>query len=881
MIIYHLLHNHFKSNDTTKSLRRQTIENSAVFRRLLIMTNTVFRTLPILSLPNDVLSFEGERFFDLIQQTCGNAFKELMGILSINTVRKLLLIENDVLSVFQKNYRELQSVIHQACLHLDDGTILLKPGLRMDFDQLIASLHAQIDQEFRSEQTIDSIESVLSSLKRMIKSGQFEDNNDDSKDDHAFLFAFVENIFRNLLRNRNNYRHSEAIENFAQSLYIMGGRNTYEFVRLNLPGSLPTLSTLNENLTKAGAKIEECQFRYDKLEHHRKMFGHQIAVCSEDSTAVIKKVSYDSSTNTFTGFSTPIRDGIPKVGHFRTDSFDQLNNWFENEDKASLINVHMVQPLSASENHVSPFLLSVFGTNNNFTAIDVLRRWMWIYESSLKSNVRVVAFSTDCDARYLLAMRLATGFFANVVDNISSDQTDMLEIDLPGEWTQWFFMKTRQTFFCVQDPIHLCTKLRNRILSKKASLLIGNEVVSTDVLMKLIESKSKLVHGLVKTDVEPKDRQNFRSCMKLSNEDVLVALEDIEDSLATRVYLRILRSIVVAYIEDDTTIVDRLYHGWFTVFLCRLWRTWLEHVEEDDIPTRFSEKKKDDLFITIPAHFSIELNAHTLLSICLLVRQKSLPLEALSMSNYSSQPCESLFRLARSMSGTFSSVVNFTTDQFLQRTAKLSVLSDLENRSQSCQLEHPLKYPKHHKRRQSETVRERETSTMGMNDLTDVLIKKTVNAAYKDAYKLLSELEVDIVLKKRKINSIRHVNSFIRSYFEKKFKRISLDDNRTDESDDEYYDSTDPNAKYTSEADQDDVDDEIDNSHSLSANGQSDFRGMRIVDDVSSSLRSSYFQVNIDNQVKYIHKQTACWLLTDSKADLSADRLKRVQQANH
>lgn len=233
------------------------------------------------------------------------------------------------------------------------------------------------------------------------------------------------------------------------------------------------------------------------------------------------------------------------------------------------------------------------------------------------------------------------------------------------------------------------------------------------------------------------------------------------------------------------------------------------------------------------------------------------------------------------MSGTFSSVVNFTTDQFLQRTAKLSVLSDLENQSESCQLEHPLKYPKHHKRRQSETVRERETSAMDMNDLTDVLTKKTVKAAYDDAYKLLSELEVDIVLKKRKINSIRHVNSFIRSYFEKKFKRISLDDNRTDESDDEYYDSTDPNAKYSSEADQDDVDDEINNSHSLSANGQSNFHGMRIVDDVSSSLRSSYFQVNTDNQVKYIHKQTACWLLTDNKADLSADRLKRVQQTNH
>ncbi|CAF4756553.1 unnamed protein product, partial [Rotaria sp. Silwood2] len=54
-----------------------------------------------------------------------------------------------------------------------------------------------------------------------------------------------------------------------------------------------------------------------------------------------------------------------------------------------------------------------------------------------------------------------------------------------------------------------------------------------------------LAHGLVKTDVNPKDRQNFTSCLNLSDDDVLVALEDIEGSQATRIYLRLLRSIVL------------------------------------------------------------------------------------------------------------------------------------------------------------------------------------------------------------------------------------------------------------------------------------------------------------------------------------------------
>ncbi|CAF3984908.1 unnamed protein product [Rotaria magnacalcarata] len=255
-------------------------------------------------------------------------------------------------------------------------------------------------------------------------------------------------------------------------------------------------------------------------------------------------------------------------------------------------------------------------------------------------------------------MRLATGFFAKFVNISLCDRKDVLDIDLPKDWSAWFFMQTRQVFFCFQDPTHLCTKLRNRMLSKKATMLIGNEVVSIEVLMKLIETKSKLVHGLVKTDIQPKDRQNFKACIKLSNDDVLVALEDVDGSQATRVYLRLLRSVIFAYIEHNTSIIDRIYHSWFAVFLCRIGQTWLQIIDEKDI-LGYRVETKTNLFITGPALFSIELNAHSLLAVCLLVCQHKLPDSALSISKYSSQPCEATFRLTRSMSGAFSSVVTY------------------------------------------------------------------------------------------------------------------------------------------------------------------------------------------------------------------------------
>jgi hypothetical protein len=45
------------------------------------------------------------------------------------------------------------------------------------------------------------------------------------------------------------------------------------------------------------------------------------------------------------------------------------------------------------------------------------------------------------------------------------------------------------------------------------------------------------------------------------------------------------------------------------------------------------------------------------------------------VSLFSSQLCESTFRSCRAMSGPFSSIVNFTVHQFLQRAKKFGISS--------------------------------------------------------------------------------------------------------------------------------------------------------------------------------------------------------------
>ncbi|CAF1648724.1 unnamed protein product [Rotaria magnacalcarata] len=703
-----------------------------------------------LELPDDVLTYRDKDFFDLVHKKCGEIVKDLMEKLFIDSIKTLLGVEDDIFSIVQENCSALKDIKERACLCLDDGTVIVKSGLRIDLDRLIEalrtnSIHSQIS---KSTTALSDNDSSLSNT--LTKFNMFEENS------NSFLKDFINNIASNKKKSKNNYRYSTSVQSFSQALYIMEGRNAYEFVRLNLSGAVPSITSIDSFISKAGGKIMEGEFRYDTLHHLQTSNNYQLAVCSEDCTGVIQKIVYDAPTNTFIGFSTPLDRGIPVPQYFQTDSYEQLKVWFENEDKSSLLNVHMLELLTTSKSSSSSFLLGAYGITSKFNSIDVLRRWLWIFEHCQTSNIRILAFSTDCDPKYLRAMRLITGFFAKLPNIPISERDDAREVKLPKGWSSWFYMRTRQLVFCFQDPVHLCTKMRNRLLSQSASMMIGNGEISVSILFDLINNQSKLIHGLVKTDVHPKDKQNFGSCVKISSDDVLSALDDVSGSYAIQVYLRLLRSIILAYIERSTSTIDRIYHSWITVFICRLW--WA-------------------------AYHSIEINAHTLLSV-LLVCQHDLPESALAISSYNSQTCENIFRSTRSMSGTFSSNVNFTVAQFLRRAGKLAVLQEIERQNEQDDSECSLQFSKHHKRRlrKAEHVNDH---LQNNNILTQNNIEKTVCRAYNDAYKMLAVLGIDKIFKKAHKSTLTELSTFVKIQTEQQSHTTDYSENWNGYSDDE------------------------------------------------------------------------------------------------
>ena len=284
--------------------------------------------------------------------------------------------------------------------------------------------------------------------------------------------------------------------------------------------------------------------------------------------------------------------------------------------------------------------------------------------------------------------------------------------------------------------------------------------------MHIISTVSKIRHGLVYSDVRPKDRQNFTSCQKICQEDVFKVLETLNSNIPNTkgiyVYLKLLESTINAYCEKNILLTDRLYFAWLSVFICRFWRAWLNTQANEilkktfltrsaaltaalpfqyrmDITTSKSSQKKtkQHFTITYPCSFSIEINAHSLTYLVLLAIDGQLPFDALSIELLSSQSCESVFRSARAMSGVSSNIVNFTVLDFLRRADKISAL-------QSIKAEHEyssnIRFPTHHKHGKARSGSSSSLLTFNYSSLRQADIEAIVEEAFAAAHKLVEPL---------------------------------------------------------------------------------------------------------------------------------------------
>ena len=184
-------------------------------------------------------------------------------------------------------------------------------------------------------------------------------------------------------------------------------------------------------------------------------------------------------------------------------------------------------------------------------------------------------------------------------------------------------------------------------------------------------------HNLRDKDVSHKDKQNFDAVRK----SVLTLLSQIPDALGTSALYSPL--LTVTWIKSS--ILYRSEKAWYAVFFVRYWQRWLLHNPDYSLGNNF---------ITYNAYVCFELNAHALIIILLSLREIGGSQEFLTWK-LGSQSSEKVFRAARSLSSTFSTIINFGMLGLLQRLHRLHVQLCLEAECGDT----GIKYPRvdHHK----------------------------------------------------------------------------------------------------------------------------------------------------------------------------------------
>jgi hypothetical protein len=108
----------------------------------------------------------------------------------------------------------------------------------------------------------------------------------------------------------------------------------------------------------------------------------------------------------------------------------------------------MIQSLSTSNQNSHPFPFAAYGSNGKYTAVDILRRCFTIFDKCLTQGIRILGYSTDADLRYLLAMKLCSGFFATLINDPKRKHPLLLNIAIPTSWSWFFYLLNNYFYVC-------------------------------------------------------------------------------------------------------------------------------------------------------------------------------------------------------------------------------------------------------------------------------------------------------------------------------------------------------------------------------------------------------------------------------------------------
>ncbi|CAH0558700.1 unnamed protein product [Brassicogethes aeneus] len=653
---------------------------------------------------------------------------------------------------------------------------------------------------------------------------------------YSFLQRLLELSLQNSKgpKNRNNY--DEAIKKFSLYLYYTGGRLLYETIHANLQNSIPSISALNRYICRERSPVEEGFVDFEGLSRFLEENNLSKTVwISEDATRITGKIQYDSRTNKLIGFVLPLKDGVPQTNAYIATSYNAIQKYFQTGVKAMYVYVVLALPLG---NNSPSYCLSLFGTDNKFTGQDVIKRWKHLKKLAKEYGITVVGFSSDGDTRLLKSMR------QNCCLPLGDQDVQ--------EW-EWFRMDLKKVDECfLQDTVHILTKMRTRFLKPKIVLPVGKYFITVDHLYQLIKLEKKDKHMLTLSDLKSEDKMNFLSAKKICSDAVTTNLKSqIPDSNGTVAYLKLMNFILTSFLDNKLDLKARLHRIWYCVFFLRIWRSWIKASKKYTIK---------DNFLTSNCYLCIELNAHNLIKLILKCRDPSNTFTPgmFDLSNMNSQNCEQLFRAARSMTSTFSTVINFSVKDFMHRIDRIEAINSIKNN-----LKGQFVFPREEKKAIHNTV------TLNESKFLELDIEETVIQALNDAIRDVKDIGIIFESDEWKyidmpVYNLENIDLDINDLDE---QEIEIDDGEVQIEDQNSFQNlnVDNFADFSLESD-DKPEEEIDD---LQLKDYSN-KVFELTED------SPFVEVKLTNKkTKILKKSSLCWFFDEHSSRVSTDRLRR------
>lgn len=269
--------------------------------------------------------------------------------------------------------------------------------------------------------------------------------------------------------------------------------------------------------------------------------------------------------------------------------------------------------------------------------------------------------ASDGDPRLLKAM---------MVNSKLGEKPDILS--LPQGWADFFYADYKSLFSNFQDGEHICVKLVRRLFK---NLMIGKKSASINFFSLIVNEFPKSRHMITKSDIITEDKMSFGTVEKFCRNEVSECLNNVPDTEGILIYLKLLKSVKAAFVDTETNPDQRIRHAWYAIFLLRLWRQSINSQSQTIGGQNVTESRN---FVTTNTYNGIEINGHSLLSILNKCREKKTP-HLFIPALMTSQPCEKYFRRTRSMTSTYSTIINYSMFEILHRAKRSLGVSTIMN----------------------------------------------------------------------------------------------------------------------------------------------------------------------------------------------------------